>query len=157
MDFHCRWGQVRFKRFVQTWIVSVNLFIFEPDTDWRVGSGELTGSQAITIFEDLMRNGTMFNTGYDIICLNSSLLIQRSDRFITLQHDLFEITVDLAVGYTLDAALSHDPKFVVCQVICDMALPGLNLLSSYNPLVNVWECPPDPFIMKPKRIPLPQV
>jgi hypothetical protein len=34
-------------------------------------------------------------------------------RFITLQHDLFEITVDLAVGYTLDAALSHQPKFAV--------------------------------------------
>lgn len=34
-------------------------------------------------------------------------------RFITLQHDLFEITVDLAVGYTLDAALAHVPKFSV--------------------------------------------
>ncbi len=34
-------------------------------------------------------------------------------RFVTLQHDLFEITVDLAVGYTLDAALAHVPKFSV--------------------------------------------
>jgi len=34
-------------------------------------------------------------------------------RFITLQHDLFEITVDLAVGYTLEAALDHVPKFSV--------------------------------------------
>ncbi|KAF8906191.1 hypothetical protein CPB84DRAFT_1770184 [Gymnopilus junonius] len=75
--------------------------------DWRVASGELTGPQVFTIFEDLMRNGTSFNTG-----------------FITLQHDLFEITVDLAVGYTLDAALSHDPKFVLQPVGECMGMPA---------------------------------
>lgn len=36
-----------------------------------------------------------------------------TNRFISLQHDLFEITVDLAVGYFLDAALNHTPKFNV--------------------------------------------
>jgi F0F1-type ATP synthase assembly protein I len=35
------------------------------------------------------------------------------NRFISLQHDLFEITVDLAVGYFLDTALNHTPKFNV--------------------------------------------
>lgn len=34
-------------------------------------------------------------------------------RFIVLEHDLFDITVDLAVGYTLDAALTHQPPFTV--------------------------------------------
>jgi hypothetical protein len=34
-------------------------------------------------------------------------------RFIVLQHDLFEVTVDLAVGYTLNAALTHQPSFSV--------------------------------------------
>ena len=33
--------------------------------------------------------------------------------FIVLQHDLYEVTVDLAVGYTLDAALNHNPPFSV--------------------------------------------
>jgi hypothetical protein len=33
--------------------------------------------------------------------------------FIVLQHDLYEVTVDLAVGYTLDAALTHNPPFSV--------------------------------------------
>ena len=33
--------------------------------------------------------------------------------FIVLEHDLFEITVDLAIGYTLDAALAHNPPFTV--------------------------------------------
>jgi hypothetical protein len=33
--------------------------------------------------------------------------------FIVLQHDLYEVTVDLAVGYSLDAALSHNPPFSV--------------------------------------------
>jgi hypothetical protein len=33
--------------------------------------------------------------------------------FIVLQHDLYEVTVDLAVGYTLNAALTHDPPFSV--------------------------------------------
>jgi hypothetical protein len=33
--------------------------------------------------------------------------------FIVLQHDLYEVTVDLAVGYTLDAALKHEPPLSV--------------------------------------------
>ena len=33
--------------------------------------------------------------------------------FIVLQHDLYEVTVDLAVGYTLNAALTHNPPFSV--------------------------------------------
>jgi hypothetical protein len=34
-------------------------------------------------------------------------------RFIVLAHDLYEVTVDLAVGYTLNAALTHNPPFSV--------------------------------------------
>jgi len=62
--------------------------------DWKVASGEVTGLQSNEVFQNIMKNATTINTG-----------------FVTLQHDLFEITVDLAVGYTLDAALSHVPKF----------------------------------------------
>lgn len=33
--------------------------------------------------------------------------------FIVLQHDLYEITVDLAMGFTLPLALSYNPKLTV--------------------------------------------
>jgi peptidoglycan/xylan/chitin deacetylase (PgdA/CDA1 family) len=62
--------------------------------DWQVPGGQLTGTQAFANFQVILANGTKFPTG-----------------FITLQHDLFEQTVDLAVGYSLDAALNHQPKF----------------------------------------------
>jgi hypothetical protein len=33
--------------------------------------------------------------------------------FIVLQHDLYEIAVDLAIGYTLNAAQTYTPPFAV--------------------------------------------
>lgn len=33
--------------------------------------------------------------------------------FIVLQHDLYEVTVDMAIGYTLNAAQTHQPAFTV--------------------------------------------
>jgi hypothetical protein len=45
-------------------------------------------------FEGILGNATTIDTG-----------------FIVLEHDLFEITVDLARGYTIPAALSHQPAF----------------------------------------------
>ncbi|TBU34149.1 hypothetical protein BD311DRAFT_747240 [Dichomitus squalens] len=62
--------------------------------DWRVAGGLHTGVEQLGIFESLLGNATLIDTG-----------------FIVLEHDLFEITVDLAVGYTLDAAQSHNPAF----------------------------------------------
>ena len=47
-----------------------------------------------------------------ILSLCSPLLISWF-RFIVLQHDLYYSTVELATGYTLDAALKHDPKFTM--------------------------------------------
>ena len=38
--------------------------------------------------------------------------------FIVLEHDLYEVTVDLAVGYTLNAAMTHNPPFSVS--VCDI-------------------------------------
>ncbi len=34
-------------------------------------------------------------------------------RFIVLEHDLYEITVDLAIGYNLETAQNHNPAFTV--------------------------------------------
>ncbi|KAI0686680.1 hypothetical protein BC835DRAFT_1513201 [Cytidiella melzeri] len=64
--------------------------------DWRVAGGLITGPQQFDAFESILGNASLLNTG-----------------FIVLQHDLFEITVDLAVGYTINAALSHNPPFTL--------------------------------------------
>jgi hypothetical protein len=78
-----------------------------------VAGGEITGPQSFEVFQNLMRNATNFPTGYvgKNLIVNGRLIVYC--RFVTLQHDLFEITVDIAVGYTLDAALNHVPKFSV--------------------------------------------
>ncbi|KAG6812786.1 hypothetical protein H0H92_000558 [Tricholoma furcatifolium] len=62
--------------------------------DWEVAGGLVTGTQSFATFESILANATTINTG-----------------FIVLEHDLFEITVDLAIGYTLNAALTHNPPF----------------------------------------------
>jgi len=62
--------------------------------DWRVAGGLVTGVESYATFQSILKNATDIDTG-----------------FIVLQHDLFEITVDLAKGYTLDAALKHNPPF----------------------------------------------
>lgn len=71
------------------------------------------------------------------LCPNFACVNCQSRRFIVLQHDLFEISVDLAVGYTLDAALNHQPKFKVriSHHSCHRFSLMLNL-SSWKPLVN---------------------
>jgi hypothetical protein len=38
-------------------------------------------------------------------------------QFIVLEHDLYEVAVDLAVGYTLEAALGHQPPFAVSALL----------------------------------------
>ncbi|KAF9525351.1 hypothetical protein CPB83DRAFT_772230 [Crepidotus variabilis] len=62
--------------------------------DWRVAGGTVNGTSSFNTFESILSSAATLDTG-----------------FIVLEHDLFEITVDLAVGYFLDAALSHQPKF----------------------------------------------
>ena len=61
--------------------------------DWKVPGGVVTGPQSYQSFLDILGNVTLINTG-----------------FIVLEHDLYPQTVDLAVGYTLDAALKFTPK-----------------------------------------------
>lgn len=47
--------------------------------------------------------------------------------FIVLQHDIHEITVDLAVGYTLDAAINHKPPFNLKAIGECTNTPAVNL------------------------------
>ena len=61
--------------------------------DWRVPAGQVNGSASFDTFRTILNNATSMDTG-----------------FIVLQHDLYEASVDLAVGYTLPYAIDFDPK-----------------------------------------------
>jgi peptidoglycan/xylan/chitin deacetylase (PgdA/CDA1 family) len=67
--------------------------------DWRVEAGQITAPEQYSDFQSILGNATLLNTG-----------------FIVLEHDLFESTVDLAVGYTINAALAHQPSFTLKPV-----------------------------------------
>lgn len=64
--------------------------------DWKVAGGLVTGPDSFATFEAILGNASTMDTG-----------------FIVLEHDLYAVTVDLAIGYTLSAALTHDPAFTV--------------------------------------------
>lgn len=59
--------------------------------DWKVPGGVVSGTESFQQFQNILTNATELDTG-----------------FIVLQHDLFEQTVDLATGYSIPAALSHN-------------------------------------------------
>ncbi|CUA74613.1 hypothetical protein RSOLAG22IIIB_05620 [Rhizoctonia solani] len=72
----------------------------EFDTsDWRIPGGTSNGTYSYTAFEKILEKATTLDTG-----------------FIVLQHDLYQETVDLAVGYILPDALAHQPKFTLSSV-----------------------------------------
>lgn len=51
----------------------------------------------------------------ELVCyLLSGAYTEFITRFIVLEHDLYEQTVDMAMGYTLPAALNYNPPFTVC-------------------------------------------
>lgn len=64
--------------------------------DWKVAGGVVTPTDQMATFESILGNATLMDNG-----------------FIVLAHDLYEQTVDLAVGYTLPAAQTHNPAFTV--------------------------------------------
>jgi peptidoglycan/xylan/chitin deacetylase (PgdA/CDA1 family) len=70
---------------------------FSFDTfDWEIPGGVVNSNQSYAEFQAILGNASTMNDG-----------------FVVLQHDLWEQTVDMAVGYTLPAALSHDPAFTL--------------------------------------------
>jgi hypothetical protein len=79
-----------------------------------VAGGLVDPVTSFNTFEAILGNATTLPTGYvrdEIPKLMSLLMCILS--FIVLQHDLYEVTVDLAVGYTMNAALTHKPPFSV--------------------------------------------
>ncbi|CAE6454758.1 unnamed protein product [Rhizoctonia solani] len=72
----------------------------EFDTsDWRIPGGSSNGTYSYGAFNKILEKATTLDTG-----------------FIVLQHDLYQETVDLAVGYILPDALAHQPKFSLSSV-----------------------------------------
>ncbi|KAG6908967.1 hypothetical protein DXG01_002573 [Tephrocybe rancida] len=83
--------------------------------DWQVAGGNVAGPASFATFQSILGNATVINTG-----------------FIVLQHDLYEITVDLAIGYTLNAALTHNPPFKLEAIGQCSNLPTSNLYFESN-------------------------
>jgi hypothetical protein len=83
--------------------------------DWRVAGGLVTGNDSFTAFEAILGNASLIDTG-----------------FIVLEHDLYQITVDLAVGYTLNAALTYNPPLTLKPIGQCMSIPTSNMYLESN-------------------------
>ncbi|THH29777.1 hypothetical protein EUX98_g4413 [Antrodiella citrinella] len=83
--------------------------------DWRVAGGTVIGTDQMAIFDSILSNATVMDNG-----------------FIVLQHDLFEITVDLAIGYTLPAATNHQPPFQLQRIGQCNNIPMSNMYVETN-------------------------
>ncbi|KAF7370300.1 NodB-like proteiny domain-containing protein [Mycena sanguinolenta] len=83
--------------------------------DWMVAGGSVTGVDSFNQFENILGNASTLSTG-----------------FCVLEHDLYEITVDLAIGYTLNAALTHNPPFTLEAIGKCSKIPTANLYVESN-------------------------
>ncbi|KAJ7711446.1 chitin deacetylase [Mycena metata] len=83
--------------------------------DWEVAGGTVQGPASFAQFENILGNATTLDTG-----------------FCVLQHDLFEITVDLAMGYTLNSALTHNPPFTLEAIGKCSKIPTTNMYVESN-------------------------
>ncbi|KAI0306078.1 hypothetical protein B0F90DRAFT_1695859 [Multifurca ochricompacta] len=82
---------------------------------WRVAGGLVDATTSFNTFQGILGNASTLPTG-----------------FIVLQHDLYEVTVDLAVGYTLNAALTHNPPFSLKPIGACANIPATNLYAESN-------------------------
>ena len=78
--------------------------------DWKIPSGTVTGNQSVQMFEYILGNATEIDTG-----------------FIVLEHDLFQQTVDIAVGYTLNLALNFTPQLTLEPIGTCQGWPASNM------------------------------
>ncbi|KAJ7250529.1 hypothetical protein B0H12DRAFT_1120749 [Mycena haematopus] len=83
--------------------------------DWMVAGGSVPGVDSFAEFENILGNATTLPTG-----------------FCVLEHDLYQITVDLAMGYTLNAALTHNPPFTLEAIGKCSQIPTANLYVESN-------------------------
>jgi len=73
----------------------------------------VTGVQSFQTFQTILNNASNIDTGCVVVFVYRGRNSDEPRSFIVLQHDVHEATVDLAVGYTLDAALNHNPPYTL--------------------------------------------
>ncbi|KAF9047178.1 glycoside hydrolase/deacetylase [Hymenopellis radicata] len=83
--------------------------------DWAVAAGNVNGEQCVEKFDSILGNATTLDTG-----------------FIVLAHDLYEITVDLAIGYNLEMAQTHNPAFTLMAIGQCLNIPTTDLYRETN-------------------------
>eukprot|EP00914_Ancora_sagittata_P000850 GHVO01002263.1.p1 GENE.GHVO01002263.1~~GHVO01002263.1.p1 ORF type:complete len:302 (-),score=18.02 GHVO01002263.1:227-1132(-) len=89
---------------------------FSFDTfDWEIPGGSVTSNQSFAQFSSILSNASTLEDG-----------------FIVLQHDLFGATVDMAVGYTLPAALSYNPPYNLLPIGQCNGIPYTNMYLESN-------------------------
>jgi len=97
---------------------------FDTD-DWHIAGGQVSASVVISSFLNILTLAPTLTTG-----------------FIVLAHDLYQQSVDLAVGYILpDAIASTNPKFTITSIIDCLGMPLGNAyietnINSTNPAPN---------------------
>ena len=72
-----------------------NGVIFDTD-DWNIPGGRANGATSLARFNTILETAEQLDTG-----------------FIVLQHDLYQSTVDLAVGYVLPMALNQSSPYTL--------------------------------------------
>jgi len=78
--------------------------------DWMVPGGTVTVDQSIQTFESILGNATLLETG-----------------FIVLQHDIHEVTVDMAIHKTLNYAMSFQPSLTLESIGTCVKYPATDL------------------------------
>ncbi|KAF6751298.1 carbohydrate esterase family 4 protein [Ephemerocybe angulata] len=83
--------------------------------DWRIPAGYVKGPESFETFKNILSNATTMDTG-----------------FIVLEHDLYEASVDIGVGYTLPYAIQFQPKLNLIPIGQCMKKPVTDLYLESN-------------------------
>lgn len=94
---------------------SYSRIILNLSSDYDIAGGLTTSYQVLNNWDSIMGNSTKIDTG-----------------FIVLEHDLFQQTVDIAVGYILPEALAHQPAYNITPVISCQNMPLANAYIETN-------------------------
>jgi hypothetical protein len=74
--------------------------------DWRIGAGQVTAAEVVSVFDGIIANASSLSTGY-----------------IVLAHDLYKQSVELATEVILPQALSASPKQNIVPIITCLNQP----------------------------------
>jgi len=100
-------AQMRQTPIMWTGVPTNNTVQYFDTTDWNIPGNRATGPSALSKFETILNDYVpMLNSG-----------------FIVLQHDIYQQTVDLAVGYILPMAIASG-KYQLKSIIDCLGLPN---------------------------------